>query len=377
MTKKYFFRSQLQSIRTITFASFIVMTVFSPGPSQLYFTTEDHTRNAFKLGVPSVSHRSKFFGEIYKQTQSNLRDLLSIPASHHIFFAASATEIWERLIQNCVEEKSTHFVNGAFSEKFYLAAQQLKKNAVLIKVEDGTGFSQPTELDTELIGVTHNETSTGVALPKSFIYGLKEKNPKALLCVDVVSSIPYVDFDYSKVDSVYFSVQKGFGMPPGLGVWIVNDACISKSEALLSKGLSIGTHHTLPNYLKNGMNHQTPETPNSIAIYVIGKIAEDMIRRGIHLIRKETEYKSVILYDALKHHKKIKPFVKEEIYQSPTVIIADTAEQTEALSQYLQQKGMEAGEGYGKHKRTQLRFANFPAHSKEQYEQLADYIKSF
>lgn len=353
------------------------MITFSPGPSQLYFTAEDHTRSAFKLRVPSISHRSRQFGEIYKETQHNLRELLSIPSSHHVFFAASATEIWERLVQNCVDEKSTHFVNGAFSEKFFLASQQLKKNAEIIKVEDGTGFSQPVALDTELIGVTHNETSTGVSLPLSFIYGLKDKNPNALLCVDAVSSLPNVDFDYTQIDSVYFSLQKGFGMPPGLGVWIVNDACIAKSEALLSKGHTIGTHHTLPNYLKNGLNHQTPETPNSIAIYVLGKIAEDMLRRGINTIRKETEYKATILYQELKNHSKLESFVKEESYQSPTVIIAESGNHTEKLSQYLLDKGIEAGEGYGKHKGKQLRFANFPAHSKEQFELLVDYIKSF
>lgn len=350
---------------------------FSPGPSQLYFTVEDHTKNAFKLGIPSLSHRSDTFESIYQHTQDSLRTLLAIPLSHHIFFTSSATEIWERLIQNCVAEKSSHFVNGAFSEKFYKASQQLNKSAELFKAADGTGFNEPLSLQTELIGVTHNETSTGVALPKSFIYGLKEKNPKALVCVDAVSSLPYVDFDYSKIDSVYFSVQKGFGMPPGLGVWIVSDACIHKADALLKDGHAIGTHHTLPNFLKNGRLHQTPETPNSVAIYVLGMVAEDMLRRGIQIIRKETEYKAVILYNALNAHQKIKPFVTEKIYQSPTVIIADCGAQTASLANYLNQKGFLAGEGYGQLKGKQLRFANFPAHSKEQYELLVDYIGSF
>ncbi|MBZ0246928.1 MAG: aminotransferase class V-fold PLP-dependent enzyme [Cyclobacteriaceae bacterium] len=353
------------------------MVNFSPGPSQLYFTAEDHTRSAFKLGVPSMSHRSPAFEAIYQHTQEQLRALLSIPKTHHIFFTSSATEIWERLIQNLVIEKSAHFVNGAFSEKFYKAAKQLHKQAQEIRVPDGIGFSQPIKLDTELIGVTHNETSTGVALPKSFIYGLKEQNPDALLCVDAVSSLPYVDFDYGKVDSVYFSVQKGFGLPPGLGVWIVNEACIARAESLLAKGFSIGTHHTLPFYLKNGIKNQTPETPNSVAIYVLGKVAEDMVRRGINTIRKETEYKAVILYNELMQHGSLSPFVKEKIYQSPTVIIAESGNQTEKLSQFLLEKGIIAGEGYGVHGGTQLRFANFPAHSKEQYELLVDYIKAF
>lgn len=352
-------------------------TIFSPGPSQLYFTVEDHTKKAFKLGIPSLSHRSKTFEKFYQHTQEQLRALLSIPHSHHIFFTASATEIWERLIQNLVIEKSTHFVNGAFSEKFYKAANQLQRKAVEIKVKDGDGFTAAIKLDTELIGITHNETSTGVTLPYALIYELKTLNPSALVCVDAVSSIPNADFDYSKVDSVYFSVQKGFGMPPGLGVWIVNDACIAKSESLLAKGYSIGTHHTLPSYLSNGKKNQTPETPNSVAIYVLGKVAEDLVRRGINTIRKETVYKSTILYNALNSSSIIKPFVSNKIFQSPTVIVADCEEHTAALTDYLNERGIEAGEGYGEHKSNHLRFANFPAHSKEQFELLVDSLRGF
>lgn len=350
---------------------------FSPGPSQLYFTTETHYKTAFKEGIPSLSHRSKTFEHIYKHTQDSLRELLGIPATHHIFFTSSATEIWELLIQNLVEEKSSHFVNGAFSEKFYQASVQLKRKAELIKAEDGKGFNSPVKLDAELIGVTHNETSTGVSLPKDFIYGLKKLNPNSLIAVDAVSSLPYADFDYSQVDSVYFSVQKGFGMPPGLGVWIVNDACIGKAEQLLAKGKSIGTHHTLPFYLKNGLKNQTPETPNSLAIYVLGKVAEDMARRGIEIIRKETEYKSVILYNLLANHLKLTQFVIEKEYQSPTVIIASCNVDAKPLTAYLMEKGIEPGEGYGIHKGKQLRFANFPAHSKEQFELLVDSLEAF
>ena len=354
-----------------------MMVDFSPGPSQLYFTVEDHTRNAFRQGVPSLSHRSRAFEAIYQHTQEHLRALLSIPTTHHIFFTSSATEIWERLVQNLVVEHSAHFVNGAFSEKFYQVAKQLNKSAQEIRAADGEGFALPVKLNTELIGATHNETSTGVALPKEFIYGLKDKNPDALLCVDAVSSLPFVDFDYSKIDSVYFSVQKGFGMPPGLGAWIVNDACMEKAAALQARGLPIGTHHSLPSYLKNGLKNQTPETPNSVAIYVLGKVAEDMARRGIGTIRKETEYKAVILYHELQRHPGLPPFVQDKTYQSPTVIVANPGRQTEKFATYLSKKGIKAGEGYGVHKGAHLRFANFPAHSKEQFELLVDSIQAF
>jgi phosphoserine aminotransferase len=47
------------------------------------------------------------------------------------------------------------------------------------------------------------------------------------------------------------------------------------------------------------------------------------------------------------------------------------------MTNHLIKKGMLPGDGYGAQKKTQLRFANFPAHSKEQYELLVDSILEF
>src|SRR3990170_8696696 len=145
---------------------------FTPGPSQLYFTVEDHIRTAFRDGVPSLSHRSKKFEGFYQDTVAGLRALLNIPTNYHVFFTGSATEIWERLIQNLVEEKSFHLVNGSFSKRFYEIALQLGKKPGKNEVGNGQGFdpSLSVPAETELIAVTHNETSTGVSLPLDFIY---------------------------------------------------------------------------------------------------------------------------------------------------------------------------------------------------------------
>ncbi|HET9487706.1 MAG TPA: aminotransferase class V-fold PLP-dependent enzyme, partial [Chryseosolibacter sp.] len=221
---------------------------FTPGPSQLYFTVADHARQAFKEGIPSLSHRSKRFEEIFKETTDGLRQLLNVPAGYHIFFTGSATEIWERIFQNLVEEKSFHLVNGSFSKRFQEIGLQLNKNAEKTEAPAGQGFENELAVPrkTELIAVTHNETSTGVCLPVDWIHGLKTKNPGVLLAVDAVSSLPYPDFDLHMVDSLFFSVQKGFGLPAGLGVWMINDNCVAKAEALLEKKISIGSYHNIP-----------------------------------------------------------------------------------------------------------------------------------
>lgn len=351
---------------------------FTPGPSQLYFTVEDHMRKAFREGIPSLSHRSKDFEYIFKEATDGLRNLLNIPPHYHIVFTSSATEIWERIIQNLVKEHSHHFVNGAFSKRFYEIAQQLGKQPTKTEVTPGEGFQKNSAIPPcELLALTHNETSTGVSLSEEVIESFKKNYPNTFIAVDAVSSLPYPDFDYSQVDSVFFSVQKGFGLPAGLGVWMVNDRCIARAEVLVSKGISAGSYHSLPSLIAHAQKNQTPETPNVLGIYLLSKVIQDLLRRGIQTIRKETEYKAAILYYALNSHPLLKPFVQDESIQSKTVIVAQSREHTPNLTKYLQSKGIYPGEGYGEGKQQQVRFANFPAHSKEQYELLVDTLAEF
>jgi len=352
---------------------------FTPGPSQLYFTVEDHIRQAFKDDIGSLSHRSKAFEKISQEATEGLRQLLGIPATHYLYFTGSANEIWERIIQNLVAEHSYHFVNGAFSKRFYEIAQLLNKKPVKLDAEMGKGYKDMPSIpaETELIAVTHNETSSGVVTSPEFIYALRAQHPDKLIAVDAVSSLPYPVFDFSKIDSAFFSVQKGFGLPAGLGVWIANDKCLAKADQLLSKGISIGSYHNLPSLHAHALKHQTPETPNVLGIYLLAKVTQDLLRRGIDTVRKETDYKAVALYQTLQQHSLVKPFVTDKAWQSKTVIVAQTGEHTEPLTRFLISKGMQPGDGYGGAKKTQLRFANFPTHSKEQYELLIDTIGQF
>ena len=351
---------------------------FAPGPSQLYFTVEDHIRSAFREGVPSLSHRSKEFEKIFKSATDSLRALLNIPSGYSIFFVSSATEVWERAVQNLVKESSFHFVNGAFSKRFYEISGQLGKQAGKHEVENGKGFTDPQAPEgTELIALIANETSTGVATPSDFFSRVREVNPQSLLIVDAVSALPYQAIDFKLIDSCFFSVQKGFGLPAGLGVWIVNERCVSKADNLATSQNTIGSYHSIPSLLAMVKKNQTPETPNVLGIYLLAKTLEDFLRRGLETIRKETEYKAAILYNALENHRLINPAVKEKTWRSKTTIVANTSSATPSFVSFLESNGLSPGDGYGANKKDQLRFANFPAHSKEVYEKLTDMIEAF
>jgi phosphoserine aminotransferase len=350
---------------------------FTPGPSALYYTVEEHIRTALNQQIPEISHRSSVFQSTYQQAEQNLRTLLNLPENFHIAFVSSATEIWERLLQNLVKEHSLHLVNGAFSKRFAEIATELGRRVTIIESSEGQipdVNSIQSEAEPELIAITQNETSSGVHFPNEEVRKLRGAYPNAILAMDVVSSIPVTPIDYSIVDSVYFSVQKCFGLPAGLGVWIYNDRCLERANHLNEEGISIGSYHSLPKLHASGIKHQTPETPNVLNIYLLSKVAGDMLDKGLDMIIRETNYKSAVLYQMLDAHPNLSPFVEDKLIRSKTVVVANVNGDSQAIIDSLSIKGMVIGTGYGSNKSGQIRIANFPTHSKEQIELLADHI---
>src|SRR5579863_4185332 len=132
---------------------------FTPGPSALYPSVISHMKTGLRENIPSISHRSNYFQEIYRQTCTNLKKLLNIPEEFEIYFVASGTEAMERTIQNCVLLNSFHFVNGSFSKRFLTTALELNKKPLYAEVPLGKGFNFESiniPYNTELICVTHN-----------------------------------------------------------------------------------------------------------------------------------------------------------------------------------------------------------------------------
>lgn len=354
-------------------------TYFTPGPSALYYTVEQHIKSALRSGIGSISHRGGQFKEIYQQVDSNLQELLELPENYTILFTNSATEVWDLTTESLIKDKSLHIVNGAFSEKFYKVVNSSDKEAVLCQSEWGAfpkvDYDQVKQADH--IAITHNETSTGVSTPLETIYKIRKQNPDAIISIDAVSSLPYLNIDYTKIDALYVSVQKCFGLPAGLGVWLVNDRCIERAKGVLKKKTGLRSYHNLLALVKEANNYQTVSTPNVFNIYLFAQITADMLQRGIQIIRSEIKYKSAIFYKMIDNHNKINTLVKDKLLRSDTIIVLETNELTNDLIKFLSNKKLVVGTGYGKMKGTQIRIANFPTHSKEQFEMLTDLVETW
>lgn len=353
---------------------------FTPGPSALYFTAEEHIKTALKKGVCSTSHRGQQFKDIYKECQQNLRKLMDIPEDYHVLITSSANEAWERIIENCVEKESYHISMGAFSQRFAKISTQLGRTVHELVVEDGTvpdfdGIEVPESA--ELITICLNESACGTTFPLDTINAVREKYPDKLIAVDGVSGVPVIPIDFRNIDTLYFSVQKAFGLPAGLGIWIVNNRCLEKAEKMAVDGKIIGSYHRLPDMVEKAQVFQTAETPNILGVYTLAKVASDMIEKGILAIRRETDYKSAILNQVIDAHPQLHHFVENEKHRSKTVKVIKTNFESSVLIDYLKQKKIHIGSGYGGYKKEQIRIANFPTHSKEQTEMLVDLIEAF
>jgi phosphoserine aminotransferase len=349
------------------------------GPTQLYPQVKDYIAEALEKDIPSLSHRSQGFMDIYANTSSLLRKLLEIPDNFRIFFLSSGTECMERIIENLVENKSFHFVNGSFSQRFYSVAKELGKDSGKAEVEFGRSFDfDEIQIpdDAELICLTQNETSTGVSLDMKEIYKLKEKYPDKLIALDIVTGAPYIKTDFNKIDCAFFSVQKGFGLPGGLGVLIVNQKCIEKAAALKEKGINIGSYHNFITLAENADKNQTAITPNVMNIYLLGKVCEYLNSIGINTIRKETEEKAKLLYDFLDSSEKLKSFVKEVKDRSKTTIVIEVPDENSKMYRdKLAEAGIIVGSGYKEYKEKQIRIGNFPMHTRNDIERIINVLK--
>lgn len=353
---------------------------FTPGPSQLYPGVEGFVAEAFEKDLASISHRSQTFQEVYGYAVTQLRHLLNLPDNFHVFFLGSASESWERIILNLTQQndETYHFVNGSFSKKFFSYSKELGRKAKKCEAPFGEGFDiRKNEISdkTKLISFTQNETSSGVSVPLEDIYKIRKKYPKKIIAVDVVSSLPFPDFDYSQIDTFFFSVQKCFGLPAGLGVWVVNDRCIAKAEELDAKGNPSGPHHSISSLLDQGINNQTPATPNTLEIFMLSKVCEAMNGKGVEQVRAETIEKANLLSEFIETSSNFDFAVKNKEHRSKTVIVATTSKSPKTINNYLAPFEMEIGGGYGAEKTTQVRIANFPATSVEQMKRLVELLK--
>ena len=356
------------------------MIYFTVGPSQIHEAAQSLIKQRGIIDILSLSHRSSDFSHLYREVTRKLRALLRIPESHHIFFLSSANEAWERVIQNTVAKKSSHYTTGAFGVRFAQIAAELGRDTYV----HTTAPYQPIDFaslgcppDAEVACFTHNESSTGLVIPLPHLYGFKKRYPHALLALDTVSSFPYAGVDFESIDMAYVSVQKGFGLPAGMCILIVSPRAYERSLSLQKSGHSIGSYHSFPTLQTFATKGQTPETPNVFVFSLLDAVLDGMLTRPLSMWQSDLEKRAHDLYAWLEKKSGFRVVVSDPAWRSVHTLVIEAEGGNQKLIEYLKSQECLVGEGYGSAKNTQIRIGNFITHSDAHWHRLLDALERY
>lgn len=359
---------------------------FGVGPSQLHPVVPKAIRRALAEGLPSWSHRSNAFRREVSATVEALRAVLEIPQDHRVLFLGSATEAMERVAQGLiggegsVSSRSFHLVNGAFSRRFWTVSSNLGGRPDGLEVEEGEGYQLSDVTVPEhfgLLALTQNETSTGVALDPQGIADLARRHPHHLTVVDAVTAAPTAPLDLSAVDGAFFSVQKLFGLPAGLGVLVVAPRLVERVRERQRAGLPVGGYMHIPALAASADRDETGSTPNMLGIRLLGDVARTFLERGIDGLRRDAGVSAERIHQAA-FRAGWTPFPKRKEDYSRTVLVFRIPGEGGGARERarLQARGFEVSSGYGATKDQVVRIANFPSHPLEAVEGLARAVEN-
>ena len=358
---------------------------FLPGPTALHplATTEAH--EAFSDGFLSESHRSPRFRACMAAMDEALRDLLEIPTEYRILLVGSATEAMERIIQGVVSRRSAHLVNGAFARRFRQVAVNLGREVAEVTVPDGEGFSvggaalTPPEMDrllegAELLAMTQNETSTGVRIPPEVVHHLagRAQGAGVLAGVDLVTGWPSEGVRPASIDCGFFSVQKAFGLPAGLGVMVVSPEFVERSRKLEAGGHPTGGYMGIPALAQVADQHETRATPNMLAIRLLGRVAQAYAQIGREGLDQGVRRRAEAFWETVDRLPGLTPAVQAGPHRSRTILVVEVEGGSGPLRERLARRGLLVGDGYGPGKGRHLRIANFPVQTDEMMERLLE-----
>ncbi|WP_109676206.1 aminotransferase class V-fold PLP-dependent enzyme [Dyadobacter jejuensis] len=333
------------------------MITFYPGPSKIYPEVAAYMQQAYQEGILSQNHRSEGFMQMLQETLTMVASKLAIPEGYEVFLVSSATECWEIIAQSFTDKGALHLHNGAFGKKWAEYDGRINEGVLSHAFEsealpDLESLTLPAS--DGLLCLTHNETSNGTMLPDTFLADVRERS-KALIAVDATSSMAGLHLPWATADLWFASVQKCFGLAPGLAVLVASPAAISRAIALHE----YDHYNSFVFIRENFQKFQTPFTPNTLGIYLLGKVMHD--RQPIEHSAKLLEERAADLYsffDSIGLHL----VIESTELRSPTVLtIAMEPAELVVVKKKAREAGIILGNGYGALKESTFRIANFPA----------------
>jgi len=311
-----------------------------------------------------TSHRQAPVRSLVRRARQGLAELFTVPDGYQVVLGnGGTTAFWEIAAFGLVRQKSQHLAFGEFSAKFGKVTQAAPwlADPTVIASDPGTHPQPRGEAGVDTYALTHNETSTGVAMPVRRVPGA---DAGALVIVDATSGAGGLPVEVSECDVYYFAPQKCFGSDGGLWLALMSPAALDRAAEIAASGRYIPEFFSLPVAIDNSAKQQTYNTPAVATVAMLADQVEWMLGQGgLRWAVERTADSSSRLYTWAEKAPYATPFVADPAQRSQVVGTIDFTAGVDAaaVAAALRDNGIVDTEPYRKLGRNQLRIGMFPA----------------
>jgi len=311
-----------------------------------------------------TSHRQPGVRSVVARVRAGLRQLFALPDGYEVVLGnGGATAFWDIACFGLIRERSQHLSFGEFSAKFAAAvtATPFLQEPTVIASRPGTHPQPRAETGVDAYALTHNETSTGVAMPVARVHGADDG---ALVLVDATSGAGGLPVDAAECDVYYFAPQKCFASDGGLWIALMSPAALARAEEIRAGGRWVPPSYDLPTAVGNSRLEQTYNTPALATLFLLAEQVEWMNRQGgLAWAVGRSADSSGRLYSWAEQAPYAEPFVSDPAQRSAVVGTIDFAGEVDAstVAAVLRANGIVDTEPYRKLGRNQLRIGMYPA----------------
>lgn len=324
-------------------------------PEQLQALT---TRGAKLLGT---SHRQAPVKNLVGSVRDGLRSLFGLPADWDIVLGnGGSTVFWDVATFGLISNRSQHLVFGEFSSKFAEAAAAAPHLGAPEVISTPPG-SHPIAVasDVDLYAYTHNETSTGVAMPLR----RPANSGNAIVAVDATSAAGGLMWDPTEVDVYYFAPQKCFAADGGIWIAACSPKAVARIEEIHASKRWTPASLDLKIALDNSRSNQTYNTPAVGTLILFDEQVQWMNSNGgLHWCADRSATSAATMYEWADAREFATPFVADPAMRSNVVstIDLDGVDANEVCAA-LRANGVVDTDSYRKLGRNQIRVGMFPA----------------
>ena len=353
-----------------------------------------------------TSHRQATVKSVVGRLRRGLHQLFSLPDDYEVVLGNGGTTcFWDVATFCLIERHSQHLSFGEFSSKFAAAAAAAPhlSDPQVIESPAGTHPEAVTTDGVDLYALTHNETSTGVAMEIRRPAGGPAPGAGAstgggagaggvagtggvagagggIVAVDGTSAAGGLRVDPNQFDAYYFAPQKCFASDGGLWVALLSPAAVERVERIGAGGRWVPAFLDLGVAIENSRLDQTYNTPALATLLLFAEQVEWMLAGGgLEWSAGRCDRSAEILYTWAEQSDFAMPFVGKPAERSHVVGTVDFVDAVDAMTvaKVLRANGIVDTEPYRKLGRNQLRIALFPSIDPEDVEALTaciDYV---